>query len=420
LPKFTGASTIGNSLFTDNGTHGAFGGANYTTGTDVRSFNISSPLYTGLGFWANNVYTGDIFSYGFTGNLLINADPTNVFASTKIAFSVDGTERLGIFSNGNVTIANSPTDNGFKLDVNGTGRFSDTIRGSKDGAGNLNTGTTGSYLILSRIAGGAEILGFRNTGASNGIGGIGYTAQIISDGNDAFEIYTTGLKPLIFGTNANERMRITSGGNVGIGTDSPNSNSILTITAGTSISCYWKATNTNVNTRDWSIITNNANFGDFAIRQGNSQGADATTGTDRLTITSGGNVLINTLSNSGERLNLNGRIGIVGATVASGNTRSFFVRGSQNVADGGTLSISVANTALIFIAENNTGTGALFFCGYASATIVKISDPSNMFDIADTAGKLCIFKSGVTDVATVKNRLGSSKNITVSYIGVSD
>jgi hypothetical protein len=139
-----------------------------------------------------------------------------------------------------------------------------------------------------------------------------------------------------------------------------------------------------------------------------------------MRITSGGNVLINTTSDIGERLTLNGRIGIVGATVASGNSRSFFVRGSQNVADGGTLALNVTNSALVFIAENNTGTGALFFCGYASATITKISDPSNIFDTADTAGKLCFFKSAVTGDATVRNRLGSTRNITVSYIGVSD
>jgi hypothetical protein len=62
----------------------------------------------------------------------------------------------------------------------------------------------------------------------------------------------------------------------------------LTITDGTSIAAYWKATNTNSATRDWTIITNNQNFGDFAIRQGNSQGADATTGTDRLFISNNG------------------------------------------------------------------------------------------------------------------------------------
>lgn len=124
LPKFTGASTIGNSLFTDNGTNGAFGGANYSSGTDVRTFNISAPLYAGLAFWANNVLTGDIFGYSVTGNLLINADPTNVFSGTKIGLGIDGTERLAIFSNGNVSIANSPTDNGAKFQVAGTATIS--------------------------------------------------------------------------------------------------------------------------------------------------------------------------------------------------------------------------------------------------------------------------------------------------------
>jgi hypothetical protein len=67
-----------------------------------------------------------------------------------------------------------------------------------------------------------------------------------------------------------------------------NSNARLTITDGTSIAAYWKATNANAATRDWTIITNNANFGDFAIRQGNSQGADATSGTDKLLISAAG------------------------------------------------------------------------------------------------------------------------------------
>ena len=109
----------------------------------------------------------------------------------------------------------------FNILATGAATFSSSVTASKDGAGNLNTNTTGSQLILSRTAGGAEILGFRNTGASNGIGGTGYTAQIISDGNNAVELYTVGGSPVIFGTSATERMRITSTGNVGIGTDAP-------------------------------------------------------------------------------------------------------------------------------------------------------------------------------------------------------
>jgi hypothetical protein len=40
-------------------------------------------------------------------------------------------------------------------------------------------------------------------------------------GNLPFEIYTADSQPLILGTNSTERMRITSTGNVGIGTTSP-------------------------------------------------------------------------------------------------------------------------------------------------------------------------------------------------------
>jgi hypothetical protein len=78
----------------------------------------------------------------------------------------------------------------------------------------------------------------------------------------------------------------------------------LTITDGTSIAAYWKATNTNAATRDWTIITNNNNFGDFAIRQGNSQGADATIGTDRLLISAGGVVGIGITPNTWDGTNV--------------------------------------------------------------------------------------------------------------------
>jgi hypothetical protein len=102
---------------------------------------------------------------------------------------------------------------------------------------------------------------------------------------------TTNYLPKFTGTSTIGNSQIFDNGtNVGIGTATPNTNSRLTISDGTSISAYWRATNTNAATRDWCIITNNANFGDFAIRQGNSQGADATAGTDRLLLSASGNL----------------------------------------------------------------------------------------------------------------------------------
>jgi hypothetical protein len=165
---------------------------------------------------------------------------------------------------------------------------------------------------------------------------------------------------------------VKSNGNVGIGTTSPNTNSILTITAGTSISCYWKATNTNVNTRDWSIITNNANFGDFAIRQGNSQGADATSGTDRLTITSSGLVTMGNPSpaSGATRLSLYSSTDTAFSSslycLNSSGANAFLVRG-DGVINTGTLAGSPYNNTSAQIPNLYVSAGGTLERGTASS-----------------------------------------------------
>lgn len=104
LSKFTSSSTIGNSLFSDNGTNGAIGGINYSGGTGVRTFNITAAQYAGIGFWTGtSQYTADIFAYESTGNLLLNADPTNTLSSSNIFLDVDGV-RIGTLNTTNVTL----------------------------------------------------------------------------------------------------------------------------------------------------------------------------------------------------------------------------------------------------------------------------------------------------------------------------
>jgi len=240
LPKFTGSTTIGNSLFTENGTNGAFGGANYSGGTDVRSFNISAPLYAGLGFYANNQYAADIFGYGVTGNLFLSADPTNIFNGSKIVFLIDGTERLGIFSNGNVTISNSPTDNSFKLDVNGTGRFSGAtatpitaINTGQREVGLFRTSLDGAFMTFQ--SSGANARGYIGNGA--GISSLGETSFgirsesdliLMSNGNNIrLTIASTGAATFSSGISTSGYTASTSyaalfNGNVGILTPTPN------------------------------------------------------------------------------------------------------------------------------------------------------------------------------------------------------
>jgi hypothetical protein len=211
LPKFTGASTIGNSLFTDNGTHGAFGGANYSGGTDVRSFNISATLYAGLAFWANNQYAADIFGYGVTGNLILSADPTNIFTSSKIALAVDGTERFVVYNDGNVTISNTPTNSGFKLYVVAPSTAIATFQGATNGYvdisdGTVNSrlqntaqgfliGTVNSYNLNLRTNGTIRVTIDASTGAANFTNSITATSSIRIE-----RASTTNSNALLWGT----------------------------------------------------------------------------------------------------------------------------------------------------------------------------------------------------------------------------
>jgi len=134
---------------------------------------------------------------------------------------------------------------------------------------------------------------------------------------------------LRFDTNDTEKMRITSAGSVGIGTSSPNS--ILTINASansnanaitiynnntaansyTSIGSYYANWNTYVNSQ---VRFGNENFeggeGFLAFATGTNSS------TERMRITSGGNVLINTTTDNGAKLQVNGAISI-GNTVTS-------------------------------------------------------------------------------------------------------
>jgi hypothetical protein len=132
---------------------------------------------------------------------------------------------------GNVLIG-TPTDGGFRLDVNGTARvsgaatFSNTIAAtSATLSGDLTLTGTGGHTInmVATTAGSQTISMTASGGGSNTVTGTG----------GDFNIQTTNAHPLVYKTNNTERMRITSTGNVGIGTATPNASSQLDITSTT-------------------------------------------------------------------------------------------------------------------------------------------------------------------------------------------
>jgi hypothetical protein len=242
VTKFTGTSTVGNSLIFDNGTNVGIGTTSPSTKLHVVSSENANwtTTFENTGSQGHQVYTGynnGTLRYG----LYISGGAGN---STSYDLLV-GSDKLLVRGDGNVGIGTtSPND---KLEVSGgavrsTGlngfiRINDGVLSASraDGlyliqeanapmimwtnntermritsTGNVGIGTTTPSQKLNINGSGARLLiQDTNQGASGFIAG--RAASEVFLGND-------GSLPLSFLVNNTERMRIDSSGNVGIGT----------------------------------------------------------------------------------------------------------------------------------------------------------------------------------------------------------
>ena len=107
-----------------------------------------------------------------------------------------------------------------------------------DGSGNVGIGTSSPNATLDVNTADGKIAGFNSSNANGGymtwatsgttIADIGTAAQIFgSGGNDTFGINARSTRNLVFGTANTERMRITSGGEVGIGMNPSSGNRFM-------------------------------------------------------------------------------------------------------------------------------------------------------------------------------------------------
>jgi hypothetical protein len=255
LPKFTGASTIGDSAITDDGTtvtlvSRALSGTSASFSSSVTtSTSFVSNLTNGYGLLLNRAavtnYNGISLQTASAGQWFIGMRE-NLSSNNYIIYNENGTDALTITkANSNVLIGTT-TDAGYKLDVNGTGRINGnlTVQG---GVSVPSATANGYYTLLSSTANAAS-----------------REYRIVNDayGYGDFAIY----KATTQGGSTFNRELILSGGNLTIGNIPSTGTGALYAGAATfSSSVTATQFNAAVNTNNSQVNTGSAEIQSYAI-----------------------------------------------------------------------------------------------------------------------------------------------------------
>ena len=240
----------------DSSENVGIGTSSPSVNTEIRGSASNGQLRLGGSTTATyaNIYSDN------DGVLILGADAGNNAASSYFGVEVDGTERLRIDSSGNVGIGNTVAST-----INSQSGYADLVVGTGSG----ENGTT----IYSGSNG---VLAF-----ANGTSG--------TSTYKGFMIYAHGDNTMRFGTDATERMRIDSLGNVGIGTSSPGSK--LSISdSGTGISL----TNAASGNFNIGLLAGTGSPNAYIFQRANAPLLFGTNNTERMRIDSSGNLLVGT------------------------------------------------------------------------------------------------------------------------------
>ena len=268
-----------------------------------------------------------------TSNTLTNAPITFSGNNTTFAGTIETTKVRSDIMNNKADTANIIYRTGTNTIV---GNNADALV-IQDG-GNVGIGTTSPQRNLTIYASsGNAVLQLANN--TSGVGASDGFLAFTDGTNVGLENKENGY--LSLATNASEKMRILSGGNVGIGTTSPDrllevakeatsGIAIIGVKGGASgagviqISGNGNAYDTN----SFDLIQNSA--GAFVYNRHNSPMSFATNNVERMRITSGGNLLLGG-SNDYSRISVtNGNSARTGITLSDGNTASLMLFAGNN------------------------------------------------------------------------------------------
>jgi hypothetical protein len=450
LAKFTGASTVGNSILTDTGTR------LIQSSGDGLLIATSSSDAVGAG------------SFLALSNL---AQTRWILQQLNASFGLDwwsynGTTwstRMQLTAGGNLLVGTT-TDAGYKLDVNGTGRFSDTVLiiannsnayslnllgRSVDNATTLNffsnNGATRYGFIYTEPTNmqfgvnGAVRLTLASTGAAT------FSSSVNVGGTSAntdFRIYRTVSSGTFFsisapggspststlGVSGTDVMTLNASGNVGIGTASPVSSLMVskTLASNQTYLTLDNKTNSKYNWGiDWAVL-DSTNVPVAAIRAIYPADNDISLAfftyngsgnvTERMRITSGGNLLINKTGDSvSYKFQVSGNSYLIGANSDSSSYALVVQNSSTNnlflVRNDGLATFSSSVTAESLRINNNSnliGNGRRIF-GNDDATNYYIGD------IGGTGGLTINWYGGIImrTLDTERMRINSSGNVLI-------
>jgi hypothetical protein len=317
LPKFTGASTIGNSILSDSGTR--------LTQNSGDGFAISTSS-------SDTVGAGSFLA-------LTNLAQTRwMLQQLNASFGLDwwsfnGTAwspRMQLTAGGNLLVGTT-TDAGFKLDVNGTGRFSGALTINGDLNFNSAGGTT--YLNINQGTGadGGIILKRANSNRWQ-------IAQTISGDNIVFYSYGTSNDVL--------RLNYSTGAATFSSSVTANGNIFSQLSTANDISLLINPTAT--------AVRISATYGTTGSYQPLTF---STSDTERMRITSGGNVLIGNTTDNGARLQVNGNSNFSSAPSLGGYQVQALSNSGGSTSYGGVIVQSVNGKAgYLTCGDNSTST----------------------------------------------------------------
>jgi hypothetical protein len=398
-----------------------------TQGTN--NYGISSLVSSGTNKW--NIYASGTAQNYFAGNVGVGtATPTTkleVSGSNNITFTVtasitgttmdvtavtSGTIAVGDLVSGNtvqpytrVTAFGTGTGGvgSYTLSVSQTSTSNTMIGGATYGNTLLRITDTDTSVNFGQPIGGLQ---FFTNDASAPTAGVGAYVAAISESS-------TPDTALVFGTrdnagggvDANERMRIDSDGNVGIGTSSPSVR--LQVSSATAAQIYATDT-TSSNTAQMFASSAGAVFGSFT----NAPVQFRTNNSERIRIASDGSVGIGTTSPT-NLLSVAGNANVTGnTTLGDASTDTVTVNGYMGVGGAPATNVGfyVQNSALASVAQYGVYSGVVGTTAGTTALIAIQSQPAtaaSAYTVGDVMG-FRAFNATKGAGSTITNQYGIS------------